>query len=181
MPFCECRLPILQRCASGRVLGSSFYRCWVAVHWSPTEPGVLRLPSGRLVRGRGLGRPLPDGPTPTFTLFAFHEQPPPVPWAHRWLLWPDLGLPGDDLAAANAFQQALERAVGERVEVACWGGMGRTGTALACLTILDGLPAARAVAFVREHCHPLAVETPDQGSYVARFTNPQAESPASSS
>lgn len=92
------------------------------------------------------------------------------------MLWPDYGLPWDDLDAGTAFHQAWERAAGERVEVACWGGKGRTGTALACLTVLDGLPAAQAVTFVREHYHPLAVETPDQESYVARFSNPQASS-----
>ena len=34
--------------------------------WDPVGAGVLRLPSGRLVRGRGLRRPLPDGPVPTY-------------------------------------------------------------------------------------------------------------------
>jgi len=33
--------------------------------------------------------------------------------------------------------------------VACWGGRGRTGTALAFLSVLDGLPADQAVAYVR--------------------------------
>ncbi|MYV71929.1 protein phosphatase, partial [Streptomyces sp. SID2131] len=28
--------------------------------WQEAAPGVLRLPSGRLVRGRGLRRPLPE-------------------------------------------------------------------------------------------------------------------------
>ncbi len=35
--------------------------------------------------------------------------------------------------------------------MACSGGRGRTGTALACLTILDGVPAADAVRYVRQH------------------------------
>ena len=35
------------------------------------------------------------------------------------------------------------RAAGERVEVACRGGVGRTGTALAALAVLDGLAPAR--------------------------------------
>ena len=38
-------------------------------------------------------------------------------------------------------------------------GRGRTGTAVACLAILDGVPSSMAVAFVREHYHPGAVET----------------------
>ncbi|MYS08771.1 protein phosphatase, partial [Streptomyces sp. SID6041] len=37
--------------------------------WETTAAGVLRLPSGRLVRGRGLRRPLPPGPEPAFALY----------------------------------------------------------------------------------------------------------------
>jgi hypothetical protein len=33
------------------------------------------------------------------------------------------------------------------VEIACGGGRGRTGTALACLAVLDGVPAEQAVAY----------------------------------
>ena len=32
--------------------------------WNPESQGVLRLPSGRLVRGRALRRPLPQGFNP---------------------------------------------------------------------------------------------------------------------
>ena len=48
------------------------------------------------------------------------------------------------------------------MEVACRGGVGRTGTALAALAVLDGLPADEAVRWVRERYHPRAVETPWQ-------------------
>lgn len=47
--------------------------------------GVLRLPSGRLVRGRALRRPLPAGPQPAFALYLLGQPPPPVPWEARWL------------------------------------------------------------------------------------------------
>ena len=69
-----------------------------------------------------------------------------------------------------ALTEAWQRAVTERVEIACAGGRGRTGTALACLAILDGVPGAEAVAFVREHYDPHAVETPGQRRYVARWS-----------
>jgi len=49
------------------------------------------------------------------------------------------------------------------------GGRGRTGTALACLAVLDGAPAADAVAYVRQHYSPDAVETPEQASFVTGF------------
>lgn len=137
--------------------------------WNPTSAGVLRLPSGRLVRGRGLRRPFPAGPEPTFALYLLGHEPPPVAWEARWLRWPDFWLPSDRAAAAEALREAWSRAAGERVEIACGGGYGRTGTALACLAVLDGVPGDEAVAYVRENYARRAVEMPWQGRFVARF------------
>jgi len=142
--------------------------CVIAA-WEPAMAGVLRLPSGKLVRGRGLRRPLPAGPEPAFALYLLGRQPPPVPWEARWLRWPDFWLPADRAAAAAALREAWARAETERVEVACAGGHGRTGTALACLAVLDGLPGRQAIAYVRQHYAAQAVETPWQRRYVARF------------
>ncbi len=83
--------------------------------------------------------------------------------------WPDFRLPGDTDVLRSALISAWERAADERVEVACGGGTGRTGTALACLAVLDGVPADRAVTFVRRGYRPRAVETPGQRAFVARF------------
>lgn len=138
--------------------------------WLSPTPGVLRLPSGRLVRGRGLRRPLPDGPVPTFALYLLGKEPPTVEWEARWLRWPDFGLPADPVAARAAFEEALTRAESERVEVACAGGQGRTGTALACLAILDGVPSKEAVDYIRTNYSPRAVETPWQRRFVAKFS-----------
>ncbi|MFE7311926.1 protein phosphatase [Streptomyces sp. NPDC057555] len=138
--------------------------------WNSTDPGVLRLPSGRLVRGRGLRHPLPDGPTPTYGVYLVGRPPSEVPWESRWLRWPDFRLPSDHEEARRAFRTAWERAAEERVELACGGGRGRTGTALACLAVLDGVPADGAVEFVRRHYDRHAVETPWQKRYVRRFT-----------
>ncbi len=131
--------------------------------------GVLLLPSGRLVRGRGLSRPLPDGPVPSFALYLLGDEPPAVPWEARWLRWPDFGLPSDRAATVAALHQAWTRAETERVEIACLGGRGRTGTALACLAVLDGVPNREAVGYVREHYNPRAVETFRQRRFVSRF------------
>lgn len=57
----------------------------VSAAWEPGAAGLLRLPSGRLVRGRGLRRPLPAGPEPDFALYLLGRQPPPVPWEARWV------------------------------------------------------------------------------------------------
>jgi hypothetical protein len=137
--------------------------------WDPTVAGVLALPSGRLIRGRGLRSPLPAGLPPTFALYLLGHEPPPVEWESQWLHWRDFRLPSDRAAAAAAFREAWERAETERVEVACAGGRGRTGTALACLAVLDGVPHGEAVAYVRKQYSARAVETPWQRRYVARF------------
>ncbi|GAA3423173.1 hypothetical protein GCM10018953_03560 [Streptosporangium nondiastaticum] len=149
--------------------GVESYALFMVDSWESTTAGVLRLPSGRLVRGRGLRRPLPEGPEPTFALYLLGQEPPPVPWETRWLRWPDFWLPSDRAAARDALHEAWERAGTERVEVACAGGQGRTGTALACLAVLDGVPGAEAVAYVRRHYAARAVETPWQRRFVTRF------------
>ena len=111
--------------------------------WDPVTAGVLRLPSGRLVRGRALARPVPAGPSPDLGLYLLGHEPPAVAWEAR--------------------------AEAERVEIACAGGHGRTGTALACLAVLDGVPGRAAVRYVRAHYAARAVETPGQRRFVARF------------
>jgi hypothetical protein len=137
--------------------------CW------PETYGVLRLPSGRLIRGRGLKRPLPAGPEPTFAVYLLGHRPPPVNWDSVWLRWPDFGLPHDRTGTVAALMRAWEHADTGRVEIACAGGHGRTGTALACLAVIDGVPAADAVDYVRAHYSPRAVETPWQRRFVRRF------------
>lgn len=139
--------------------------------WDTTTTGVLHLPSGRLVRGRGLRRPLPDGALPDFGLYLLGQPPTCMPWDTRWVRWPDFWLPADQDDAQDALSEAWRRAEDERVEVACSGGRGRTGTALACLAVLDGVAAAEAVAFVRKHYDTRAVETPWQRRYVARSSD----------
>ncbi|MFD7901345.1 protein phosphatase [Kitasatospora sp. NPDC059722] len=136
--------------------------------WDPTAPGILRLPSGRLLRGRGLSRPLPSGPAPDFALYLLGHRPAPVPWEARWVRWPDFRLPADRADARAAFGEAWRRCAAQRVEIACLGGRGRTGTALARIAVLDGVPPAEAVAYVRAHYSPHAVETPWQKGYVRR-------------
>lgn len=141
----------------------------MAETWSPTDRGVLALPSGRLVRGRGLRGPVPDGPTPTYGVYLLGKPPPALPWEARWLRWPDFRLPADRAEARTVLGDAWARAESARVEIACGGGRGRTGTALACLAVLDGVPPEQAVEFVRRHYDPRAVETPWQRRYVLRF------------
>jgi protein-tyrosine phosphatase len=83
--------------------------------------------------------------------------------------WPDWWLPVDRADAREALVELWRRAEVERVEVACSGGQGRTGTALACLAVLDGVPPADAVGYVRQRYDGRAVETPWQRWYVRQF------------
>jgi hypothetical protein len=144
--------------------------------------GAIVLPDGTLVRGRGRRDGLPDGPLPEFGLYLGRSRgiPRRVPspraaqhspaWPAVWLDWPDFRVPRDPIAAAAAIEQAYERArAGERVEVACGGGTGRTGTVLACMAILAGHPPVDAVAWTRRHYRPRAVETPGQRRWVRWF------------
>ncbi|MFF6952409.1 protein phosphatase [Streptomyces iakyrus] len=138
--------------------------------WSESDAGALRLPSGRLVRGRGLRHPLPsDAPLPSYGVYLLGRRPPEVPWESAWIRWPDFRLPADRAAARAVLAGVWERAAGERVEIACGGGRGRTGTALACLAVLDGVPGEEAVEYVRRHYDRHAVETPWQRRYVRGF------------
>lgn len=141
--------------------------------WEAGAPGVVVLPSGRTVRGRGLRRGAPCAPAadcPEFGLYLLSAAPPPTPWPARWLAWPDFRVPRDRVDAVDALRAVWRRCADERVEVACTGGRGRTGTALACLAVLDGVPAGEAVGWVRGHYDPHAVETYWQRRFVERFT-----------
>jgi protein-tyrosine phosphatase len=118
----------------------------------------VTLPSGVRVRGRRLTDPA------SLADFALILAPGPVPaWPHRRIRWPDFWIPADRADALDALHEAHRRArAGQRVEAACHGGVGRTGTALAALAILDGLTPREALTWVRGHYHPRAVETPWQ-------------------
>lgn len=52
---------------------------------------------------------------------------------------------------------------------ACRGGVGRTGTELACIAILDGMDPVSALNFIRDTYHPRAAETPWQRWYISNF------------
>jgi hypothetical protein len=135
-------------------------------------PGVVELPDRARVRGRGLRGGPPPRLDPDWGLYLAGKPPAPTAWPSRWVRWPDFWLPLDPHDARSAFEEAHRlAAAGRRVEVACGGGIGRTGTALACIAQLAGVEAPDAIAWVRRHYHPRAVETPWQRRYVRRFAS----------
>jgi hypothetical protein len=126
--------------------------------------GLVELPGGARVRGRRLGAPA----SPADRAVVLGSGPLP-PWPARRVRWPDFWIPLDHEDALDALRELRRRALaGERVEVTCRGGVGRTGTALAALAVLDGLTAGDAVAWVRRAYHPRAVETPWQRWWLRR-------------
>jgi len=127
--------------------------------------GLVTLPGGPRVRGRRQR----DTVSPadfTLVLADGHkgDRTDGVPaWPHRRISWPDFWIPLNRSDALDALREAHRRArAGERVEVTCRGGIGRTGTALAALAILDGLPSKQAVKWIRANYNHRAVETPWQ-------------------
>lgn len=128
----------------------------------------VRFPDGTIVRGcaladrdrnagwRGRGLYLDTRWAPT--------------WPAELVDWPDLGTPVHDRAATGAIVRAFDHArAGVAVEVGCLGGRGRTGTVLACMAVLAGVPADGAVAWVRRHYLAGAVETSAQELWVGGF------------
>jgi Protein-tyrosine phosphatase len=148
-----------------------------------TDPlsGAIALPDGTHVRGRGRREPFPAGPLPDFGLYLGHPPDRPrrgllhrVPWRPdwpaEWIDWPDFRTPRDaDTAAAKIVETYRRARSGERVEIACTGGTGRTGTVIACMAVLAGHPAEDAVAWTRRHYRPRAVETPGQRRWISWF------------
>jgi hypothetical protein len=122
------------------------------------ENGLVTLPAGPRVRGRLLR----DAVSPADFALLLADGPVPA-WPHRHIRWPDFWIPINRADAVDALREAHRRAhAGERVEVTCRGGIGRTGTALAALAILDGLPSRQAVDWIRANYNHRAVETPLQ-------------------
>jgi len=128
---------------------------------------VVVLPDGRRVRGRALR----DGPAtgdelPDFGLYLTARPHHEVDWESRWVCWPDFRLPRSPSDALAAVADAYGRAASSRVEIACDGGTGRTGTAIAILARLAGVPEGDAVRWVRANYRSRAVETPWQRRFV---------------
>ncbi|MGW3494359.1 protein-tyrosine phosphatase family protein [Streptomyces sp. NPDC001020] len=134
--------------------------------WNADTPKVIQLPSGRMIRGRGLRYDLPEGQTPTFAVHMTGYQPLDQPWESVWVPWRDFWLPADPMDAIRKLRLAYERAATERVEVCCGGGVGRTGTALSAICVFEGMNPKEAVKWVRQNYHSRAVEVPWQRRFI---------------
>ena len=121
-----------------------------AVSWGSADPYAREVP-------------------PDFGLYLDERWRPP--WPHDHLDWPDFGVPDDAAVVVAALASLLDRArAGQRVEIGCYGGHGRTGTALACLAILCGEAPDGSVSWVRAGYCERAVETDAQEAFARSFT-----------
>jgi len=122
----------------------------------------VTFPDGTAVLASGWLARAPTAWRPDFGVY-LDAAWQPVDWPHVLLDWPDFGVPTNSDLAVSQIRAAFERAKrGETVEVACIGGHGRTGTVLACMAILAGVPVSEAVAWVRAAYCTRAVQEPAQ-------------------
>jgi len=129
---------------------------------------TVDFPDGTSVIASLLKSRLEDNPNRDFGLYMDPSWAPT--WDAELIAWLDFGLPTDNKAAANQIITAFERAKnGERLEVGCIGGLGRTGTVLACMAILAGVTVDEAVNWVRTNYDSRAVETQEQEDWVLWF------------
>lgn len=148
-------------------MGPRTYRECMSAWGSHT--GAVRLPDGRLIRGTGIRKPRNGAPDPDFAVYLLGRDPGVADWPNRWVRWRDFRLPASTEDAVDALREAHTRAASQRVEIACRGGIGRTGTAIAVLAVMSGIPADDALPWVRANYHPRAVETRGQRAWIARI------------
>ncbi|WP_313812717.1 protein-tyrosine phosphatase family protein [Glutamicibacter sp.] len=130
--------------------------------------GIVEFPDGRRVRGRGLGKSPEVGQDPELGVYLLGREPQVGNWPMLWIPWKDFRLPTSTDQALDILKQAHQRAAYERVEIACHGGTGRTGTALAVLAMLSGVPSKDAVRWVRQNYRNHAVETWQQKRWIRK-------------
>jgi len=135
---------------------------------------LVTLPDNTVVHAQGrIGLIPSERPRqPDFAVYldASWETDPEVTWPTRVIAWPDFGLPKDEAELFGVILDIHARAkAGELVEIACYGGLGRTGTVLGCLAVFAGAQPQDAVNWVRSHYDERAIETDDQRRLIETF------------
>ena len=128
----------------------------------------VRFPDGTIVRGSSLFERYKNTEWTQYGLYLDPRWEPESP--SDFITWPDYGLPTNGVEAAETIRLAFDAArSGTNVEIGCAGGVGRTGTVIACMAILAGVARDEAVNWVRRNYHPHAVETDEQERWVMEF------------
>jgi len=84
---------------------------------------------------------------------------------------PDYGVPDEAGLRAILAQmlEAMRAAPNDAYHIGCKAGLGRTGTAMACLALMAGTVNGDPVAWLRAAYNPEAIETLAQEEFVRRF------------
>jgi hypothetical protein len=108
---------------------------------------------------------------PGHLIKALRPEPPPTPPPVVEVDWPDRGVPMVPIAWWTKLMHVIRTEYAGHVIVACIGGHGRTGTALAamCLVANPKLGVEEAINFVRTHHCFNAVESDAQVEYLWDF------------
>jgi len=154
----------------GRPRSGTAVHSWLSYRGAVNEwgavDGIVEFPDGKCFRGTAVRRPRRDVPVPDFAVYLLGRDPQVTGWPNQWVRWRDFRLPDSTEDAVAALRAAHTRAASERVEIACGGGIGRTGTALSVLAVMSGIRPDDAIAWVRANYHPRAVETRRQRQWV---------------
>lgn len=91
-------------------------------------------------------------------------------WRNEHIDWDDYRLPTSYETAAEQIVYAYDKAkLGHKVEIGCIGGHGRTGTILACMSVLEGMSPEEAIKHVTSTYCSKAVETWEQEWWLKWF------------
>jgi hypothetical protein len=92
-------------------------------------------------------------------------------WPRDWIDWPDFLLPRDREDAVTRIRAVHERArASHGVEVACVGGVGRTGTVIACLAVLAGVAPELRQRAATDGVHSTALAIDPRNWELVQFT-----------
>jgi hypothetical protein len=134
------------------------------------EADEIVFPDGTKVLLSGWFHRKDHQPEPDWGVYCDPMWKPTVTWPSVMLDWPDLGVPNDKGEADEQIISALKRAIaGERVEIACIGGHGRSGTIVACMAYLMGVPIDEVVTWLRLRYCIRAIQEPSQQYWIERF------------
>lgn len=140
--------------------------------WNMSE-GVVELPSGRRIRGRSWSDPVCE----IADVSAILTTADPDVFAGRdaqgiaenvvYISWPDGRIPRRPQQAIEQLKDLLKSADDKRIEVTSGSGMGRTGTALAIMAVLEGMEPSKAIDFLHEAYSDDAVMSHAQSGFLA--------------
>lgn len=130
----------------------------------------VTFPDGTVIHGSSMIDRKDDDPDiPDIgAYFASSWQPAGLAY---WVPWADYGLPQvSDKTLGIIINDLLKRAkAGERVEIGCMGGHGRTGTMMAIMATLCGVPVDDAQKWVHDNYCKEAIEGEKQVWFIKAF------------